>query len=108
MDDWMKRLIDVLIGFDQPIELADLRRLLGPHPDAPVGDPDDKFLFDAINKIRSQTTDAGLTLVVEDGYCVSCGRTNYFSPSFSYTCEYCNKKTVTPPKFCLNRRDSMY
>jgi predicted Zn-ribbon and HTH transcriptional regulator len=76
--------------------------------DIPVYDPDDEFLFDAINKISLQANEAGMKLVVEEGHCLSCGRTNFFSSDFSYTCRHCNQKTVTPPKFCINPQDTFY
>jgi len=105
---WLKQLISVLTNFDHPIDLADLKRIVGPSPDAPVGDPGDAFLFKAIFEVSRRVNEVGMKLVVEDGHCLSCNRTNSFSADFSYTCKYCNKESVTPPKFCINRKDSFY
>jgi predicted Zn-ribbon and HTH transcriptional regulator len=99
--EWLKTLINLLTNVNYPIDLADIKRVV----EIPMNDPDDEFLFDAIYKIGQRVEEAGMELVIEEGHCVSCGRTNYFSSGFSYTCTHCNQKTVTPPKFCINRKE---
>ena len=106
MTEWLKLLIDVLTNFDHPIDLADIKRIVGPPDDAPAGDPGDLFLFKAIYEISRRVDEVGMKLVVEDGYCLSCNHSNSFSSDFTYTCKYCGKETVTPPKFCINRKGS--
>ena len=102
--EWLKTLITALTNFNQPIHLADIKRIV----EIPVYDPDDEFLFDAIYKISQRVEEARMELVIEEGHCVSCGRTNYFSSDFSYICKHCNQKTVTPPKFCINHKDVFF
>ena len=98
MEDWAKRLLEVLVGHEEPLEVADLRRMV----DVPGND--DTLLFRAIAKISRSLEKSGYMLVIEERACLKCNRDSYFTGENVLTCSYCKEDLVPPPKFCINPR----
>ena len=98
MEDWKMGLKEVLISFDVPIEIADLRRIVS------VPGDDVTLLFREIANIAKSLVGTRYVLVVEETACLNCNRTNRFSGQRVFECRHCKDGFVPPPKFCINPR----
>jgi len=63
MEDWRKKLKDLLISYDFPIEIADIRRILGVSVDEILQ------IFEELVRITKSLTGTPYALVVEEGKC---------------------------------------
>ncbi|MHA2142088.1 MAG: hypothetical protein ACXADC_08015 [Candidatus Thorarchaeota archaeon] len=95
MEDWKKELKDMLMRFDFPVEVADLRRLVG------LSSEDMPLLFDEIAQIAKSLAGTPYALVVEEGKCSSCFLPVRFTGKIVYTCPRCGG-FANPPKVCIN------
>jgi predicted Zn-ribbon and HTH transcriptional regulator len=96
-EDWRKKLKEVLMRFDFPIGIDDVRRLVDvPGDDMPL-------LYEEIARITKSLAGTPYTLVVEEGKCSSCFRSVGFSRKMIIQCPSCGGY-VSPPKVCINPR----